>query len=195
MIYISDWIAVERNVFIPWDLEGTPLQIKTNSTLGSGDRIRGNMYDKGGSNIGYVRVEFSSTVQYYIGSCSNSWADLPVQPPVEVDKIWTITKTETAIIITCNNVEVLNYLLADSSNSNCVTNWGGDVVEKIKFSSDWDTASDFYRAGESLNLTYHIISTSCCIESVYKLTIVSFWVLRAYAANIMLKLGCLHWFI
>ena len=150
---------------IPWDLEATPLQIKTDSTLDSDDEIRVKMFFKDNSAIGGVIVGFSSTVQYYIGYCTDP-TDLPVQPPVEVDKIWTINKTETAFIITCNNVEVLNYLLADSSNGNCVTQWGGDVVEEIKFSIYFDTASDFYRAGEGLNLTYHIISTSCCIESV-----------------------------
>ena len=155
---------------IPWDLEGTPLQIKTDSTVGSDERIRVSMYNKDssfiGSYIGNVVVEFSSTVQYYIGYCTTDWTDLPVQPPVEVDKIWTITKTETAIIITCNNVEVLNYLFANGSDSRCNQTWGGDVVEEIRFSGDFDTASDFYKAGEGLNLTYHIISTVRCIESV-----------------------------
>eukprot|EP00116_Pleurobrachia_bachei_P014803 sb/3475065/ len=36
---ISDWTAVEWDVEIPWDLEGTPLQIKTDSILGSNDTI------------------------------------------------------------------------------------------------------------------------------------------------------------
>eukprot|EP00116_Pleurobrachia_bachei_P013957 sb/3474219/ len=71
--------------------------------------------------------------------------DLPVKPPVIAEKIWTITKTETTLIIRCNNVEVLNYLFADSFDTQCVTKFGGDVVGKIRF---WktDTASDFYRA-------------------------------------------------
>nr|AFK75462.1 putative secretory peptide-52 [Pleurobrachia bachei] len=143
-LYRAEWTAVERN--IPWDLEATRLQIKTDSTVGNFDWIMVNMYDKDSSYIGNVALTFSSTMKYYIGSCTNSWTDLPVQPPVEVEKIWMITKTETAIIITCNNVEVLNYLFADSSNSKCVTRWGGDVVEEIQFHS-WDNATDFYRAG------------------------------------------------
>ena len=71
---------------------------------------------------------------------------MPVQPPVEIDKIWMITKTETALIITCNGVEVLNYLFADSLDTNCGPTWGKDV-EQILFSSPQDTASDFYRPG------------------------------------------------
>ena len=144
---------MQRSVYIPWDLEGTPLQIKTNSTLGSNEHIWVLMFDKDSSFIGGVGVKFTSpNLQYFIGQCS-SWANVPVQPPVEVDKILTITKTETAFIITCNDVEVLNYLLADSSESNCDTKWGGDVVQQIQFSS-WDRASDLYRAGRRKKSCY-----------------------------------------
>eukprot|EP00116_Pleurobrachia_bachei_P004063 sb/3464325/ len=144
--------SVERDVEIPWDLDGTPLQIKTESTLGSGEAIWVWMYVRSSSwIIGWVDVKFSSTMQYQIDNCATSYTDLPVQPPVEVEKIWTIRKTETALIITCNNVEVLKYLFADSSNNNCVPRWGGNVAEQIKFDKN-DTASDFYKA--VLNLKY-----------------------------------------
>ena len=147
IIYLSGWIAVERDVHIPWDLEGTPLQIKTDSALDSDEEIGVVMYDKDGSFISSFGVKFfskTSTVRYYVSYCTSNMPDLPVQPPVEEDKIWTITKTETALIITCNGVEVLNYLFADSSDSKCVPAWGGDV-EEIYFRLD-DRASDFYRA-------------------------------------------------
>ena len=104
------------------------------------------MYDKNGSSIATMGVRISSSVKYNLGSCTSSYTDLTVQPPVEVEKIWTITKTETALIITCNDTEVLNFLFTDSSNSKCVTRLGGNVVEQILFSNS-DTASDFYRAG------------------------------------------------
>nr|AFK75449.1 putative secretory peptide-39 [Pleurobrachia bachei] len=143
------WTAVEGDVNIPWDLEETPLQIKTDSTLGSDERIWVSMYHKDSNTPIGVTMQFSSPMQYMIGYCTGSWTDLPVQPPVEVDKIWTITKTETALIITCNDVEVLNYLFVDSSRSECVPMWGGDVVEGIMFRS-WDSASDFYKAGKGI---------------------------------------------
>nr|AFK75451.1 putative secretory peptide-41 [Pleurobrachia bachei] len=143
---LSGWTAVEEGVKIPWDLEATPLQIKTNSTLGSGDRIDLRLFNNKDSYLGYLIVMFSSPMQYGMYYCTLDWTDLPVQPPVEVDKIWKITKTETTLIVTCNDVEVLNYLFADSSKSDCVTTLGGDVVEKIQFPR-YDTAitaSDFY---------------------------------------------------
>eukprot|EP00116_Pleurobrachia_bachei_P010152 sb/3470414/ len=82
--------------------------------------------------------------ELYTG-CTDGDEDLPVQPPVEVDKIWMISKTATAYIITCNGVEVVNYLFADSSNNYCVKHSGSGDVEKIKFNGE-DLASDFYRA-------------------------------------------------
>ena len=115
------------------------------------------MYDKDGNQISYVVVKFSSTIQYNIGSCSSS-LDLPVQPPLEVDKIWTIAKTETAWIITCNGLEVLKYLFADSTDSSCVPTWGGDVVEQIEFHGS-DTASDFYNGAPGKNTSQFIPCT------------------------------------
>ena len=152
---ISGWIAVEQDESIPWNLERTSLQIRTVSTLGSDEHIYMWMYDKDSSFISNVRVKFSSPMQYGINYCTSSWTDLPVQPPVEVEKTWTITKTETALTITCNNVEVLNYLFADSG-SNCVTRVRGGNVEKILFNS-YDTASDFYRVGKCLDLIITLI--------------------------------------
>nr|AFK75425.1 putative secretory peptide-15 [Pleurobrachia bachei] len=147
LVVIGDWTAVEKDENIPWDLEGTPLQLRTDSTVGSGQIIRVEMYKNAGSYVGGVEVRLTSLVRYRLYHCINSYTDLPVELPVEVEKIWTIIKTGTALIITCNNLEVLNYVFADSSNTKCVKKLGGDVVEVIKFHG-WDAASDFYRAGK-----------------------------------------------
>ena len=109
------------------------------------------MYNNVGSFIGYLDVKFSPKMQYFLRYCTGGYKDLPVQPPVEVDKSWKITKAKNSLIITCNDVEVLNYQFADSSDSDCGKKWGGDVVEEILFvggqGTGSDTASDFYKAG------------------------------------------------
>eukprot|EP00116_Pleurobrachia_bachei_P010443 sb/3470705/ len=120
----TEWSAVERGVYIPWDMEGTPLQIKTDSKLGSDDQtISVRMADKDRKWSVLMTVKFSSPMQFAMGYCTSYLTDLSVQPPVEVEKVWTITKTEIALIITCNNVEVLNYLFADSLASKCATQY------------------------------------------------------------------------
>ena len=40
MYSVSDWADVRRNVDLRWDLEGTPLQLKTDSELGSNEVIK-----------------------------------------------------------------------------------------------------------------------------------------------------------
>nr|AFK75411.1 putative secretory peptide-1 [Pleurobrachia bachei] len=145
-VVLTDWTAVKTEAKIPWDLETTPLQIKTESTLGSKEEMFVKIYDKDMSYVCEVVVYFSTIMRYKLVPCTgdiNTWTDLPVQPPVEVEKIWTFTKTETAFTITCNGVEVLTYQFADSPHGDCVTKLGGDVVEQIQF-LNWDTASDYY---------------------------------------------------
>ena len=148
---ISDWKAVEKGMgIIPWDLEAALLQIKSDSISGSGEMISVKIFNKNGF-IFSAGVTFTSPMQYRLDYCSDYNAELPVQPPVEVEKIWTFTKTDTAFIITCNNVEMLNYLFADSSNDHCVPKLGGDVVEEIRLYKSHGTASYFYRAGKDIN--------------------------------------------
>ena len=141
-----------RDSSIPFDLESTPLQIKTNSTAGSWDRIFVRTFtteeDEEWSYIGTVGVMFTSPMRYYIAYCTYGWTSLPVQPPDEVDKIWTIQKNTTTLSIECNGVEV-NNKFSESSDHRCLSRWGGDVVKNIKFYSSGeisDTASDSYRA-------------------------------------------------
>ena len=132
--------------YIPFDLESTPLQIKTDSTTGSDDEINVLLYEAGTKIIAGFYVKFSQTMQYSIRYCSSiAWTDLPTQPPDDVDKIWTFTKTSTAFIISCNGVEVLNYVFSDSSNSDCVPNWSRDV-EKIGFYT-WNEFAPYYYIG------------------------------------------------
>ena len=94
-------------------------------------------------------------MDYYISFCTNGFIeDLPVpaevfellnKADVENEKSCTISTTETALIVTCNNVEVLNYQLADSSDSRCISMYSGDVVDEIWFRS-YDSASNYYKA-------------------------------------------------
>ena len=145
---ISAWsslsCSVERGTDIPFDLESTPLQIKTNSATGSEEKIRVVTYMSDGKFLGGVKVKFSYPMEYAIAYCTG-WITFPTQPPDKVDKIWTIRKTATTLNIEGNGVEVLDYHFSDSSKSECVPRWGGDVVGKIMFLSN-DAASKNYRA-------------------------------------------------
>ena len=136
---------------IPLDLETTPLEIKTDSTPGSEDQVYVRFYTTQGEYAGGVGIYFTFTPQYRLYYCS-SRTNFPSNLPSEVDKIWRITLDKTAGIrlrIHCNGVEVLNTLLSDNTCSYSYWRkyWSRDV-EYIDF-LPYDTASDYYRAGQT----------------------------------------------
>jgi len=150
--YISDWTTVTTNVVIDYDLEEHPLQVKTDSVLGSGDAIIIILYSAGEytdcsedpENCTFIAVIFQDPPKYFIYPCTGTnTSTLPVYLPQEQEKIWTFTKTATAIIYECNGVEVLNYVFSDSANESCVAAYSQDI-EKIQFDYQ-DSASDQYR--------------------------------------------------
>ena len=145
----GDWTAVYPEI----DLETTPLEIKTDSTIGSEDYVRVNFYTSGRDYVGYFQIRFSSTPQYYIYFCTSFSTNFPVSLPTEVEKVWRITLNRNSgirFLIHCNNVEVLNILMSSftCSDSRWSTFWS-KTVGRIRFHTTSDTASDFYRAGQS----------------------------------------------
>ena len=98
------------------------------------------------TSAGAIYVVFTDPPRYWIGSCNTDWVNFTA--PEEQVRTWTITKTETSVIVVCNGVEIVNYLLSESTRDNCVSRWSRDAV-KMKFISNnnsIDTASDEYRA-------------------------------------------------
>jgi len=141
----SDWNTVTRDVFYTHDLETTPLQIKTDSAVGSEEKVTVWFYtadDGYPLYSGAISLKFTDPPKYYIGWCSEDWTTFPVDLPAE--QIWTITETATTVNIACNEVDLVTYTFSDSSRSACVPTWSRDIVN-IWFRSG-DTASDEFRA-------------------------------------------------
>ena len=112
-------------------------------------------YSSAGFPAGLVSLYFRSSPQYNFGYCSSSQTNFPTDLPSETDKVWTIslkrTPVEIRVLVNCNNEEVLNVVLSETecSESDWNTYWSRDV-EKIMFTSKYDTASDYYRPGKYL---------------------------------------------
>lgn len=134
-------------MIIDWDLEDTPLEIKTNSELGSNKHVSLYFYSEGGATAGGVRLKFSTTLQYGLLYCTKSSSNLPTTPPSSVDKIWRITLNRDSGIrvkIACNGVKVLNMLVSEST---CETVTGGF------------TGTETWRRLSSIPLTKHQTDT------------------------------------
>ena len=137
-------------MFINYDLENSPLQIKTDSVVGSDEVVR--VWFSTAQDDYTGDVSLTSPPQYYLDFCSTSNTNFPTVLPTETNKVWTFTLSrvsgEIRVVITCNTVEVLNVVLSSTtcSDSRWSFLWNRDVV-KIDFAS-YDTASDYYRAGK-----------------------------------------------
>ena len=111
-------------------------------------------YTAGKNYAAGVNLYFTSPPRYNLLDCSTSRTKFPTALPTETDKIWTMTLSRISgirLIIHCNNKEVLNVVLSDTTcgESDWSEKWSRDV-EKIKFDSTFDTASDYYRPGKYL---------------------------------------------
>ena len=148
---MTGWIAVQREVDINYDLENSPLQIRTDSVVGSNEQVIVYFYTAQRDWTGGVQINLSSPPKYYLRFCTSSWTILPTALPTQTDKIWTITLIKTSVIrlnINCNNREVLNVVMSDTacSDSKWSEKWNKDVG-KIRFTST-DKASGYYRPGK-----------------------------------------------
>ena len=154
-----------RDEYIDYDLENYPLQIKTDSDVQEKEEIYVWFYHHAQESFAqesFAQESFAgsfllsfSAPKYKLGHCSESWTDFPTDLPSEIDKLWTITLLKTAkeirVVVHCNDKEVLNVVLSDTtcSDESWSTPWTRDV-DQLKFDSS-DTASDFYRPGKLLD--------------------------------------------
>ena len=143
---------MKRGVDVNVDLETTELFVKTSSAVGSNEYVWVQFYDAQDELAGGVFIVFEPSPRCMIWTCQ-LWSVFPKTLPPESDKVWVITLTKISgirIVIHCNNEEVLNVLMSDTTcNQGWNTFWNRDVV-KIEFPLD-DTASNFYTFRETFN--------------------------------------------
>ena len=136
-------------MLIDFNLEKYSLNIKTDSTIGSNDVVHVQFRTSQGYYAGALKLYFFSTPQYWIGACSSGNTNFPTNLPPGKDKVWRVTLTRTSgirLVVHCNEEEVLNALMSDStcgSNDWSTSYWSKEVA-KIMFLSG-DTASDYYQ--------------------------------------------------
>ena len=138
----SDWTAVTKSQNIDFDLETTPLQIQTDSMVGSGDLlwVRFNPLN---SDIGPgIEIRFHDSPSYHIGFCSLDSTVFTI-PSTENTKVWTFRKSATTIQLLCDTKQIFKLNFADSSSQDCKNKWSLDTAY-IKFQST-DKASDSFR--------------------------------------------------
>ena len=141
------WKKVERDTVLNVDLDVTPLQIKTNSTLGSGEEVVVYLYDEQGTQSGGFLIRFLSQPKYAVVRCHKTYASFPNALPVDDNKVWTIEKTTYGLTFTCNGELVVNIVLSDDVCD--YDEWRSFWINKnrklMKFDSKLDTASEYWK--------------------------------------------------
>lgn len=140
---------------ITWDLQKYPLQVATNSPIGSGKALKVMFYDKADEYRGAVWIKIlDPQPKYTLKSCvgeSADWEDNLTDFPVAVEddsmtqaKIWTFEKSATHFKISVNDKEVLEFAFADGLEG-CAGQWSADFGY-IMFSTQPDAIGSQYRA-------------------------------------------------
>ena len=169
-------------MLIDFDLDNSPLEIKTDSTLESYEIMKVYFYTPQGHNAGGVDISFRPSPMFYLDNCFNSWASFSTDLPTDTDndKVWRITLTRSIrtsgirLVIHCNDKEVVNVLMSDTTcGASQWNNIWSKEIKKIKFlsASASDTASDFYRRWQSFSpgkTVSTIYSTNLNLETSMK---------------------------
>ena len=144
----TDWTAVgERNQEINFDIRSTPLQIQTDSEIGSGHRIRLGLFHDAIEDGRGMHVKLNSPPVYGIGYCLND-IEIPLNKlGTDENRIWTIELDSTRVKLFCNGIQIFDYDPQLSESQECREKWslGASILKFVHNQWGTDTASDFYR--------------------------------------------------
>ena len=104
---------MNHHQFVEFDFDKYPIQLKTDSEIGSGDSIDMCLYTseetnvKNCKNVGFIWIKFSDPMKYKVYECVSEWKTFNVAVPEGNDKIWEIVKTTSELRIYCNSIEVV----------------------------------------------------------------------------------------
>ena len=136
---------VLRDKLMPWNPDSESITVRTYSIAGSNEAVGVYFYDKYSHRTGGVFIFFDTQIWYFIVECMNFYVLFPDTLPTETQKTWEFAcnYTEQRVVLHCNGVQVLNFVLSDSecTESNWRDRWRKST--QLKFSSI-DTASNSY---------------------------------------------------
>ena len=105
----ADWIAVDTTDYLNYDLENKPLLIKTDSAVGSGERVVVVFMDNIGWGAGGVNFHFLSPPKYHLRDCDGTPEHVfPTELPSDINKVWRVTliksSADVRLLVHCNDL-------------------------------------------------------------------------------------------
>ena len=135
------------------DLMTTPLEIKTDSAIGSNDLMYVRLLDAETKTAMIVQIRFEEPIKYQLVHCMASKQPLS-NVPTEQDKVWKIIRTLDRVKIECNGVVLTDFNIASCTDD---SKWFYErKIAKVTFGLD-DTASDVFRKTGFYVTSYRIL--------------------------------------
>ncbi|KAL5261524.1 hypothetical protein ACHWQZ_G007290 [Mnemiopsis leidyi] len=137
----ADWsVTGTRGLNIDISLDATPVQIRTDSTIGSDDIMWVRFVQESTDNGPGVKIFFSDPPVYNLGYCTEL---TEFSMSAESRRFWTIRKENGKIKLECNGEVIFDIEYATSTTDDCKNMWSLEFGQ-MKF-QEGDTASDSYR--------------------------------------------------
>ena len=139
---------MKKNIDILYDLENSPLMIKTDSAIGSGKQVIVKFYPSEAQQTGGIIIQLKTNPEYYLHKCRESYEYFPTDPPADDNRIWKITKILDPLGITVHNndVKILDFRFSDTTCTRWYKNrwksYWGTKMKRMKYSGN--SESNFY---------------------------------------------------
>ena len=128
-----------RNAIIDISLDVTPVQVQTDSAVGSGDILWVRFVEHSTDNGPGVQIIFSDPPTYSLGYCAHNYEfTMPAGP----ERVWKISKEDGRIKLVSNGDVIFDIDYSTSTNDLCKYYWSLDFGQ-MKFQGG-DTASVSY---------------------------------------------------
>ena len=147
----TNWTETgERNTEIQFDINSYPLQVYTDSGIGSGDVMWPRFIRHSGGGTGFL-VRFDSEPSYRMGTCLDTRIKIPLNKlGTDNHRVWTIKRENSAVKLFCNGAEIFDYDTKTSNDNRCEDAWSSDLAvliftDNTANNGTKDNASDSYR--------------------------------------------------
>ena len=155
----QDWRVQEKGVWFSYDWEKVPLEVKTQSVVGSNVEIHFRVAKIRGSAFARVVVRMSETPIYFVHYCQGNTPLTNFPAAEDNDRIWKFYKHGfEGISIECNGVQVADLKFAEAPKAECL-------------SSEWVTSGVVFllfgpNADETLVIKGNLVNNIIKIENI-----------------------------
>ena len=140
-------------------MENGALEIKTDSEMGSYDKVALYVYNAVSDKKGELAIQFAHPGDergqrgFYISSCTDGLPSFGVEIPSEVDKVWRISMQideDVDFAIHCNDLVMVKGKFSEiCKDDGYKSSLLGSAVKKVEFQVT-DHASDYYRVYQGM---------------------------------------------